>query len=97
MHASTSQTALTAEVLVTIEHWPGPEALAAHTIAPALTKLLARSAICLPRQADLFACNVALRLFDDGVTLVKLRWQREDHKIPVSTHSRTCNPQWQPA
>ena len=41
MHASTSKTALTAETLAAIEHWQSPEALAAHTIASALTGVLA--------------------------------------------------------
>jgi hypothetical protein len=35
----------------------------------------------------LFTGNVAARLFDAGVTQVKLRWHREDHQVTVSAQS----------
>lgn len=40
----------------------------------------------------LFTRDVAAQLFDDGVTLVKLHWHREDHQILVSAHSMSCDP-----
>jgi hypothetical protein len=41
----------------------------------------------------LFTRDVAARLFDDGVTLVKLRWHREVHGVQVSAHSMSRDPQ----
>lgn len=35
----------------------------------------------------LFTQNVAARLFVDGVTLVRLRWHREEHEVPVHAYS----------
>jgi hypothetical protein len=40
----------------------------------------------------LFTRDVAARLFDDGVTLVKLRWHREEHEVPVSAHRVSRDP-----
>jgi hypothetical protein len=41
----------------------------------------------------LFTRDVAARLLDDGVTLVKLRWHREDHQVLVSAHGISRDPQ----
>lgn len=35
----------------------------------------------------LFTGDVAGRLFGQGVTLVKLRWHREEHEVPVHAYS----------
>jgi len=44
------------------------------------------------RRRPLFTHEVAASLFDDGVTLVRLRWHREDHQVPVSAHSVSRDP-----
>jgi hypothetical protein len=40
----------------------------------------------------LFTRDVAARLLYDGVTLVKLRWHREDHQVTVSAHGLRSDP-----
>ena len=40
----------------------------------------------------LFTRAVAARLFDEGVTLVRLRWHREEHQVPVSAQSMSRDP-----
>lgn len=34
-----------------------------------------------------FTQDIAARLFGEGVTLVKLRWHREEHEVPVHAYS----------
>ena len=80
MNASTSQNALKAEVPVTIERWQSTETLAAQMTTPTLAKLVAPAQPSVYRgNGDLFTLYLKARLFDEGVTLVRLRWRREDH------------------
>ena len=57
-HASTSQIALTVEVLVTIEHWRSTETLAAHITTPTLAKLVAPAGHLLAAATEI--CTPAM-------------------------------------
>jgi hypothetical protein len=45
-----------------------------------------------PARKPRFTHELAARLFDDGVTLVRLRWRRQNHQLPVAAHSLSRDP-----